>query len=133
MSDRAHNQSWYDRVKKNWPYLLMGILLVGALYKFYVSDKTISGSPFAIDAGEEQSLPLVVVNLKKLAVAYRIKNFAMSKSFIDDAWINATVREYTYPIKYLKESNFYFSLEGEGAPAYCQKIGIGKKVILYEC
>ena len=133
MSERARNQSWYDKAHEGWPYLLLGAFLVVIVYKFHTSDRTISGSPFAIDAGEEQSLPLVVVNLKKLAVAYRIKNFAMSKSFIDDAWINATVREYTYPIKYLKESNFYFSLEGEGAPAYCQKIGMEKKVILYEC
>jgi hypothetical protein len=133
MSDRAHNQSWYDAAYKGWPYLLLGIFLVVIVYKFHTSDRTISGSPFAIDAGELQSVPLEIIDLKKLAITYRIQSFAMSNGLLGDHWLYATAREYAYPIKYLKQSNFYFSLEGEGAPAYCQKIGIGKKVILYEC
>lgn len=133
MSERARNQSWYDKAHESWPYLLLGAFLVVIVYKFHTSDRTISGSPFAIDAGELQSVPLEIIDLKKLAIAHRIQSFAMSDGLLGDHWLYATAREYTYPIKYLKQSNFYFALEGEPAPVNCNKIGIGKKVILYEC
>ena len=92
-------------------------------------------SPFALGAGEVQSLPPMVLDMAKLASKHGILQFSLSKGLRerDHGTTMAHSVEFLYPIKMISDSGNIFALVQEEMPAPGCRMDTLGDIVLYDC
>jgi hypothetical protein len=92
----------------------------------------ISVSPFAINAGEADSLPSEVLAAKKLIDRNSLKTFSLDKKFLNDPLLYQRVIEFSYPARFSK-SNYFIGIVNGELKSKCNLIDSDADVGAYVC
>jgi hypothetical protein len=109
------------------------LIYIGLLMKNSQFDKAPITSPFAIHAGEENSVPEEIIAMKRLAAEFHIETFSLSQSLLQNNYITQRAIETLYPTRFFLDSKMKFALRNEDYPEGCNQLWIDGDVALVEC
>lgn len=113
-------------------YVKIGLSLINGTY----TKAFIDVSPFSIGAGEKDSLPPEILEIKTIAMRNGLKTFSLHYPSYDEStklFFRARALEFLYPIKIDVNSKYIFAI-GEHEPLNaCRAIDHLQVVTLYEC
>lgn len=116
--------------------LLVGIGLVFSyafLARNSLQDTAIKGSPFSINAGEQQSLPSIVIEMRDLAAQLDLKEFRLSPLFVNNEFLRQRSVEFLFPKKIVDSAKIVMAHKSEAQFTGCKLIGSGREINIYEC
>jgi hypothetical protein len=128
--------------KKRYVDFLLIILICAGLFEYFKIGKSLVGgtltnsfinsSPFALNAGENSSLPTEVINAKKLIHRNSLQIFLLDKKFTTDPFLYQRVIEFSYPAK-LGSSVYFIGMANGELKSKCNLIDTEENVAAYVC
>jgi len=128
--------------KKRFINFLLTVLICAGLIEYFKIGKSlvsetltnsfVNSSPFALHAGEDSSLPAVVINAKKLINRNSLQIFSLDEKFINDPFLHQRLIEFSYPARF-GNSNYFIGMSNGELKSRCDLIDTEENVSVYVC
>ena len=109
-------------------YIKIGKSLVGRT----LTNNFINSSPFALNAGENSSLPAEAINAKKLIHRNSLQIFSLDENLINDTFLYQRIIEFSYPARF-GISEYFIGLTSGELKSKCNLIDTEENVAAYVC